>query len=65
MIKFEVHMNSIILKSMIHSYVQITFHETMSHMYPFVNNVGSAVSKIIWNFLTSLGAQIMLPCQSV
>jgi hypothetical protein len=47
MIKFEVHMNSIILKSMIHSYVQITFHETMSHMYPFVNNVGSAVSKII------------------
>jgi hypothetical protein len=26
------------------------FHETMSHMYPFLNNVGSTVTEIIWKF---------------
>jgi hypothetical protein len=26
------------------------FHETMWDMYPFLNNVGSDVTEIIWNF---------------
>jgi hypothetical protein len=26
------------------------FHETMWDMYPFLNNVSSAVTEIIWNF---------------
>jgi hypothetical protein len=34
---------------MIHFNVQVMFHETMWDMYPFLNNVDSAVTKIIWN----------------
>jgi hypothetical protein len=44
--KFEVYMNSKISKSMIHFNVHVTFHETVSHMYPFLNNVDSAVTEI-------------------
>jgi hypothetical protein len=47
MVKFEVHMNSKITKGMIHLNVQVMLHETMWDMYPFVNKVGSAVTKII------------------
>jgi hypothetical protein len=50
MVKFEVHMNSKITKGMIHLNVQVMLHETMWDMYPFVNKVGSAVTKIIWKF---------------
>jgi hypothetical protein len=50
MIKFEVHMKSKILKSVIHFNVQVTLHETMWDMYPFVNNVGSSVTEIIRKF---------------
>jgi hypothetical protein len=48
MVKFEVHMNSKISKGMIHFNVQVMFHETMWDMYPFLNNVGSDVTEIIW-----------------
>jgi hypothetical protein len=50
MVKFEVHMNSKISKGMIHFNVQVMFLETMWDMYPFLNNVGSAVTEIIWKF---------------
>jgi hypothetical protein len=50
MVKFEVHMNSKISKRMIHFNVQVMFHETMWDMYPFLNNVGSDVTEIIWKF---------------
>jgi hypothetical protein len=30
--------------------VQVTLHETKWGIYPFVNNVGSAVTEIIWKF---------------
>jgi hypothetical protein len=50
MVKFEVHMNSKILKGMIHFNVQVMFHETMWDMYLFPSNVGSALTEIIWNF---------------
>jgi hypothetical protein len=43
-------MNSKISKDMIHFNVQMMFHETMWDMYQFLNNVGSAVTEIIWNF---------------
>jgi hypothetical protein len=43
-------MNSKISKGMIHFNVQVMFHETMWDMYPFLNNVGSAVSENIWKF---------------
>jgi hypothetical protein len=49
MVKFEVHMNSKVSKG-IHFNVQVMFHETMWDMYPCLNNVGSAVSEIIWKF---------------
>jgi hypothetical protein len=49
-LKFEVQVNSKILKGMIHFHVQVMFHETMWDMYPFLNNVGSTVTEIIWNF---------------
>jgi hypothetical protein len=44
------HMDSKNLKGMIHFNVQVMFHETMWDMYPFLNNVGSAVTGIIWKF---------------
>jgi hypothetical protein len=47
---FEVYMNSKISKGMIHFNVQVMFHETMWDMYPFLNNVGSVVTEIIWKF---------------
>jgi hypothetical protein len=47
MVKFEVHMNSKFLKTMIHFNVQVIFQETMSHMYPFLNNIGFAIIEII------------------
>jgi hypothetical protein len=47
MVKFEVYMNSKILKGMINFYVQVIFHETMWDMYPFLNNVGSTITEII------------------
>jgi hypothetical protein len=50
MAKFEVRMNSKISKGIIHFNVQVMFHETMLDMYPFLNNVGSDVTEIIWNF---------------
>jgi hypothetical protein len=50
MVKFEVHMSSKISKGMIHFNVQVMFHETMWDMYPLLNNVGSAVTEIIWKF---------------
>jgi hypothetical protein len=50
MVKFEVHMNSKILKGMIHFNVQVMFHETMWDMYPFLNNVGPPITEIIWKF---------------
>jgi hypothetical protein len=50
MVKFEVHMNSKISKGMIHFNVQVMFYETMWDMYQFLNNVGSTVTEIIWNF---------------
>jgi hypothetical protein len=50
MVKFEVHMNSKISKGLIHFNVQVMFHETIGDMYPFLNNVGSAVTKIIRKF---------------
>jgi hypothetical protein len=50
MVKFEVHMNSKISKGMKHFNVQVMFHETMWDMYPFLNNVGSTVTGIIWKF---------------
>jgi hypothetical protein len=50
MVKFEVYMNSKISKGMIHFNVQVMFHKNMWAMYPFRNNVGSAVIEIIWNF---------------
>jgi hypothetical protein len=43
-------MNLKISKDMIYFNVQVMFHETMWDMYPFLNNVGSAVIEIIWNF---------------
>jgi hypothetical protein len=49
MIKFEVRMNSNTLKSMLNFNVQVTLHETMWDMYPFVNNVCYIVIEIIWN----------------
>jgi hypothetical protein len=50
MVKFEMHMDLKNSKGMIHFNVQVMFHETMWDMYPFLNNVGSAVTEIIWNF---------------
>jgi hypothetical protein len=50
MVKFEVHMNSKISKGMINFNVQVMFYETMWDMYQFLNNVGSTVTEIIWNF---------------
>jgi hypothetical protein len=50
MVKFEVHMNSKIFKGIIHFNVQVMFEETMWDMYPFLNNVGSAFTEIIWKF---------------
>jgi hypothetical protein len=50
MIKFEVRMNSNILKSMLNFNVQVPLHETMRDVYPFVNNVCYTVIEIIWNF---------------
>jgi hypothetical protein len=50
MVKFEVHMNLKISKGMIHFNVQVMFHKTMWDMYLFLNNVGSAVTEIIWKF---------------
>jgi hypothetical protein len=50
MAKFEVHMNSKISKGMIRINVQVMFLETMWDMYSFLNNVGSDVTEIIWNF---------------
>jgi hypothetical protein len=47
MVKFEMHMDSKISKGMILFNVQVMFQETMSDMYPFLNNVGSAVTEII------------------
>jgi hypothetical protein len=43
-------MNLKISKDMIYFNVQVMFRETMWDMYPFLNNVGSAVIEIIWNF---------------
>jgi hypothetical protein len=43
-------MNSKISKGMIHFIVEVMFHETMWDMYPFLNNVGSAVTETIWYF---------------
>jgi hypothetical protein len=48
MVKFEMHMDSKNSKGMIHFNVQVMFHETMWDMYLFLNNVGSAVTEIIW-----------------
>jgi hypothetical protein len=50
MVKFEMHMDSKISKGMILFNVQVMFQETMWDMYPFLNNVGFAVTEIIWNF---------------
>jgi hypothetical protein len=50
MVKLEVHMNSKISKGMIHFNVQVMFCETVWYMYTFLNNVGSAITEIIWNF---------------
>jgi hypothetical protein len=50
MVKFEVLMNSKISKGMIHFDVQVMFYETMWDIYPFLNNVGSTVTRIIWVF---------------
>jgi hypothetical protein len=50
MVKFEMHMDSKNSKGMIHFNVQVMFQETMWDMYPFLNNVGSVVTEIIWNF---------------
>jgi hypothetical protein len=50
MVEFKVHLNSKISKGMIHFNVQVMFHETMWDMYPFLNNVGSAVTEINWKF---------------
>jgi hypothetical protein len=47
MIKFEVRMNSNILKSMLNFNVQVPLHETMRDVYPFVNNVCYTVIEII------------------
>jgi hypothetical protein len=43
-------MNSKISKGMIHFNVQVMFDETMWDMYPFLNNVGSTITGIIWKF---------------
>jgi hypothetical protein len=49
MVNFEVHMNSKISKGMIHYNVQVMFHETMWDINLFLNNVGFAITEIIWN----------------
>jgi hypothetical protein len=65
MVKFEVHMNSKISKGMIHFNVQAVFYQTMWDMYPFLNNVGSTITGIIWKFDHKFIDQIMFPRQFV
>jgi hypothetical protein len=50
MVKFEVHMNSKISKGMTHFNAQVMFYESKCDIYPFLNNVGSTITGIIWKF---------------
>jgi hypothetical protein len=43
-------MNLKISKGMIHFNIQVMFPKTMWDMYPFLNNIGSAITEIIWKF---------------